>query len=309
MNNLTENNHGTGAIPTNPIKRMPTLGTSTIPFDWQTGFDVGPLVTKNQGASGSCGGQALSYNGEIESGNPKSARFPYCQVFAPGGGSSEQDLIKIAVTEGLADELVFSSYPNPGITPDEVFMENSSDITPTVLQNANGLEGTPVYISVNFEAIAQAVRDNRGIIIGIYGSNNGSWLSADPLPPTQISGDWAHWLCVVKAGMRNGRKVIGVKNSWGAIGENGTGIQYLTEDYLPYIFSAWTINKGKYVFNNNMFFGLSNQDVFALQAKLWIVPTGYFGPKTLAAVMAYQKTNGITATGFVGPLTRASLNK
>lgn len=37
--------------------------------------------------------------------------------------------------------------------------------------------------------------------------------------------------------------------------------------------------------------------------------TGNFGPLTFAAVKAYQAANGISVTGYVGPLTRASMNK
>jgi len=37
--------------------------------------------------------------------------------------------------------------------------------------------------------------------------------------------------------------------------------------------------------------------------------TGFFGPLTLKAVKAFQKTNNISATGFVGPVTRALINK
>lgn len=39
------------------------------------------------------------------------------------------------------------------------------------------------------------------------------------------------------------------------------------------------------------------------------VADGKFGPKTKAAVVAYQKANKISPTGFVGPLTFASINK
>ena len=103
-------------------------------------------------------------------------------------------------------------------------------------------------------------------------------------------------------------KIVGLKNSWGAVGDNGTGWQYLTEAYLPYIFTAWTFDKSRYVFNNNLLPGQTSEDVFALQARLGILPTGFFGNITLAAVTAYQKANGITPAPEVGPLTRAKLN-
>lgn len=297
---------GTGAVVTKTISNMPTLGMSTLPFDWNAGFSVPELVTKDQGLSYSCGGQALAYKGEAETGVPKSAKFPYSQVFVRGGGSGEASLIKIKVTEGLCDEAVLPSYQN-GAPPSESFMEDSSVITPIVLDNARTNEGVTVYVNLNFEAMAQAVRDNGGIIIGVYGENNGSWVSGDPLPPK--SKEWSHWLYAGKALMRNGRRVIGFKNSWGPIGDAGTGWQYITEDYLPFIWSAWTVQKGSgYKFNNNLSLLMNNEDVFALQARLGITPTGFFGLKTLNAVMTYQKAHGIMQTGTVGPLSRASLN-
>ncbi len=36
--------------------------------------------------------------------------------------------------------------------------------------------------------------------------------------------------------------------------------------------------------------------------------TGFFGSKTFNAVLLFQKENGISSVGFVGPLTRAVLN-
>lgn len=309
-NKLLEGEYGHGAIPTKTIKKMPTMGQSSQPFDWNLGFDVGELVTKDQGPSDSCGGQATAYKGEAESKVPKSARFPYCQVFAQGGGSSEGDLIKIVVTEGLADEAIFPSY-DKGQPPTEQFMENDSDLTSSVLLNAQGLQGIPSYIVLDFDSIAEAVRDNGGCIIGIYGQNGltPSWLSTTPQPPTLPIGNqlWAHWVFVGRAQLINGVKTLSFKNSWGNyVGQNGW--QSITETYLPYIFSAWTFDKSKYVFSNNMWFGCSNEDVFALQAKLGIPPTGGFWSKTFSAVQAYQKAHGISATGFVGTQTRASLN-
>src|SRR6185369_15438365 len=62
-------------------------------------------------------------------------------------------------------------------------------------------------------------------------------------------------------------------------------------------------------FTRDLTVGSSGADVSALQAAVGVSPaTGYFGSITKAAVMAYQTAHGISATGFVGPLTRASLN-
>lgn len=65
-----------------------------------------------------------------------------------------------------------------------------------------------------------------------------------------------------------------------------------------------------YQFNKNLTVGARGADVTALQEFLSVTPvTGYFGPKTKAAVASYQRTNNISpAAGFFGPMTRASVN-
>jgi hypothetical protein len=75
-----------------------------------------------------------------------------------------------------------------------------------------------------------------------------------------------------------------------------------------------------YLFNTNLTIGSTGADVTALQkfliSKGYSLPTlqagfypyGYFGVETRSAVMKYQTSIGIEATGLVGPLTRASLN-
>ena len=76
------------------------------------------------------------------------------------------------------------------------------------------------------------------------------------------------------------------------------------------------LGEATFVFNQDLFFGLTNSDVTELQ-KILITkgylkieaPTGYFGPLTRAAVAAYQAANGITPTaGYFGPITRALMN-
>ncbi|HUD03930.1 MAG TPA: peptidoglycan-binding protein [Candidatus Paceibacterota bacterium] len=49
---------------------------------------------------------------------------------------------------------------------------------------------------------------------------------------------------------------------------------------------------------------LELQNFLVAQGFLSATPNGHFGPATLAAVTAFQSTNGISATGYVGPITR-----
>jgi hypothetical protein len=66
----------------------------------------------------------------------------------------------------------------------------------------------------------------------------------------------------------------------------------------------------------NLHRGMRHQDIARLQEILisdgFSIPagaTGFFGPQTLAAAKAYQKSRGIVQTGFVGPITRGQLNR
>lgn len=85
-------------------------------------------------------------------------------------------------------------------------------------------------------------------------------------------------------------------------------------DPMPFIENVFILDAlGKFIFNTNLWFGTTGDDVKHLQDRLGIPATtfgyGVFGPKTFAAVKAYQVANNIPATGFVGILTRLKLNK
>ena len=61
--------------------------------------------------------------------------------------------------------------------------------------------------------------------------------------------------------------------------------------------------------------GQSDPNVVALQKRLtkdgllFGAATGYFGPATKAAVIAYQKKHGLSPLGVIGPATRNLLNQ
>ncbi len=69
-----------------------------------------------------------------------------------------------------------------------------------------------------------------------------------------------------------------------------------------------------YIFNNDQYFGSKNEDIANLQNRLIKEGffdseiTGYFGPKTKASLVAYQKANRLTETGILDFETRSMLN-
>lgn len=339
-NILVENIYGHGAIPEPQAPETPHIkevGFSSIPFDWSKGYDVEEdlniiIKTKDQGQSGSCGGQAWSYDDAVKHASDnglyseKSAKYIYAQTFVSGGGSSGVDNSNIVKNQGVASEILTSSYDN-GNPPSEAFMERSQDITPAARQDAiSGKIFSSATCAVLIDDIAQNVRDNHGLIIGIGGSNNGTWLTSYPKPPKMPT--WWHWLYVGRAKMINGKKYIGVKNSWGdTVGDKGW--QWLGEDYVnPVdIFNVWImVNKSSdnYLFTKTIKYGQRNLDVAHLQMKLQKLGffpadtncTGYFGDVTARAVVAFQISNGILdfqgaklKTVQAGPKTVSLLNK
>ncbi len=239
--NLVEGRHGHGAIKKKfdiRDRKSHRLGMAKIPFNWNLGFDIvaldGELPIEDQGQSGSCGGQAARYYLEvlkrIRTGvfERLSAKDPYCQIFYPGGGTDIRSIGNICVRlgRGVRSEALVPSYEH-GLAPSEVFMEDKSvsNASPSQFFRAQAY----AFSKTDIESIAESVRDNNGCIIQVSGQNNGTWLSPYPKPP--IQQEWSHFLYAGKAKLIDGKKYIGVCNSWGTdTGINGW--QWLGEEYF-----------------------------------------------------------------------------
>lgn len=307
------------------------LGKGAIPFNWEIGYDIetklpNKLSLKDQNGSSSCGGQAMAYYGEVleaistKTQEERSAKFIYSQVCQPGGGSYLRDLCSVVTNKGWATEKVLTSYEN-GLPPTEAFITRKQDITDEVVKDASISKALSYAVvdRFNIDKVAQAVANNYGAIILLRGMNNGTWLSNMPKVTTG-PGEWGHFLYCGKAKLIGGKKYIGVKNSWGDIGDSGW--QWISEDFFSngYVYEVRTMvfkNKSdKFIFEKNLSLNMKNADVLQLQTRLvsegyaTFKPTGYFSFLTLLAVIKYQKAKNIKpAYGYVGELTRACLNQ
>lgn len=239
------------------------LGAAAAPFNWQQGYDVEQeiaqinntpgfkLAVNDQNDSFSCGGQAASKYIEVletiasATYERRSAKFVYSQVYAPGGGSRGRDLCDLVIKQGCCTESLCTSYEN-GTAPSEAFMERSRDITDAARKDAKTSEALSyALVQPDIDAFAQTIKANHGMILGIGGENNGTWHSAFPKPPSKQV--WGHWIYAGKAKVVDGKKYIGVLNSWSVdVGE--AGWQWIGEDYFTsgFVWPSWTL-----VFNQN----------------------------------------------------------
>lgn len=355
MDNLAEGKFGTGAAG-HTIKSTDWIYNnlapkSVIPFDWSEGYnvqadlriyakysDLFSIPVKNQGVSFSCGGMAGAYYAEVLEAfktrifSEKSAKFIYAPIAVPGGGSWGYDIMNRVKKNGVAAEMLCRSYESSN-PPSEAFMTKVEDITQEAIVNATFSESVSYSFIYSFDmdSLAEAIRDNKGVIILVRGTNNGTWLSQFPQPPSSMTPEtiiWGHWAYAGRARMIEGKKHIGILNSWGeAVGDRGW--QYLSEDYVNSgrIELAMVMSFGapkSYQFAKDIYMGITDSDVYFLQKILnqnsltQVATTGngspgketyYFGQLTKNAVIRYQLSKGIfPAVGYLGVKTRASLN-
>ncbi len=152
--------------------------------------------------------------------------------------------------------------------------------------------------------------------ISTAAGNNTMWISNDPSFATSTGTGWIPFqknypwiLNTVPAGVPRTVYVrFGVTSTSTPVGSAQANIFLVNNQ-------GQVLGASAFNFNVNLHFGICSSDVIQLQDRLtqeglYSGPiTGCFGRLTLAAVKAYQKKYGISATGFVGPLTRAQLNK
>ncbi len=318
---MQEHEFGKGGIPSPHDERdyhFNAIAMASAPFDWNTGYDIeaviGKMPVKNQQMTFACGGYAWaseSYSLDQTNREEKSEKFIYAQTHAPGGGSEGRVNCELLRTKGVCKKILCPE-PNP-LTEAAI---TTNDITQPAFADAlTNKEKSYLNVAIDIESVAQNIRDNGGVVIGITGKNNGTWLSAYPQKPDNTSDIWRHWVYAGKAKMINGKKYIGFLNSWGeGVGEHGW--QWISEDYFVGTFNIFEIRSmvydqqlaQKFVFTKTLRRNDRGLDVKMLQIKLGITPDGIFGQNTYAAVKDFQFAHHLIFDGVVGPETNKVLN-
>lgn len=230
------------------------LGAS--PVDWEKGYDVEKelgitIPFKNQGATLSCVGQGVStYVGvlnALETGkyDEASAKSVYSQIFLPTGGAYIRSGIKLIVDWGCHFEKYLSSYIN-GKVPTEKFMREldwKNPISDRLAKTLQAKEYRKIDAKDNMDLYAMAIRDNHGVVGGLYGGGDGKWNTNEPTPGKL---EWGHCIFFGKFGTDELGKWIATPNSWGERGTDDLhpdGWQKLREDYFnsEYQFNPWTL--------------------------------------------------------------------
>lgn len=236
------------------------LGTSVLTDEeWEKGYDIENVIgykipVKNQYQSYSCVGQAYSYyRGILKSIVQRryrevSAKSIYSLIsLGFGQGAYLRDGAKTLKDLGAMYENTLKSYKDNG-TVDETFMFDKSWFNEELKGIMELLKVSDYYRVTGFtiDAFAKAIRDGYGCVIGVSGNNNGSWTSKFPqIPDKGVTQNqiWGHALYAGKFKIIDGKKYIGVLNSWGNVGEDGW--QWLGEEWFGdegiHIFCPWLL--------------------------------------------------------------------
>lgn len=237
------------------------------PFDWIKGYDVEEEIgmtipVKDQKKTSSCVGQATAslvwiknvreyldrygkLTDEMKDYLNKwliSARAIYSQIFLLHGGAYLRDGVKLIKEWGSISENIVPFVPDENGCRSLKWKTKMADETAKILQ----AEEYRMLRAKTIDLMAQSIRDNEGVILGVLGENNGTWHS---LMPRVGKDEWGHAILGGKARMINGKKYIGILNSWGEkIGDNGW--QWLGEEWFEQgqVFNPWMLvdkkNKG-----------------------------------------------------------------
>jgi len=248
-----------------------------------------------------------------------SKRDIYSQGFEPTGGMVYDKALSLVKNNGITLE---SLMPSLHMTEEEVRKrDDASNFTRQV-----ALVGKPknyIYLPIDIDAIAEIIDSGKAVCLGTR-FNTGGFT---PEVKLDQLGMYGHAISGTDRTIWKDEKAIIFDNSWDySWGFDGQGILtesqlkngLVTAAYFEDLSNNWrdvVIVKPKFTFTKNLSLGMTDpevvklQDCLAYEGLFTTASTGYFGPITKNAVVAFQAKYGIDQVGTVGPITRAKLNE
>jgi hypothetical protein len=194
---------------------------SAVPVDWSVEFRNAEPPDSDQGTAGRCVAEAASYFHWELKGERFSPRDIYSQVYLPGGGAYMRDGARIICSVGQ-QTLAECGDPSPNNESNNRIKCGNPELA------LDGLEAS--YFSVDaksIEAVAIAIRDDRGCDIGVQGDDIGWQDIVNPEPP--VNPEWGHALHLFGFHLHNGQKCVIAKSSWC---KSGVTEHHIKENYF-----------------------------------------------------------------------------
>jgi hypothetical protein len=305
-------------IDTRPIeeKSLDHLHTAgLVTPNWVEKTSCKRFTQRNQDGSFSCVMQSCAKAIEVLTGKVISATPYFWRKNYPNGGMWLQDAGDI-----MRNRYSCLETSSPSQNQSEVQMNTIKQLT----TNIGCTEYKQIVNPNNIEQIAEAI-EAYGQCVILSSSNSDEWQRVPKYLGTPTT--FNHAICAVDYGLFSGLKAIFCEDSAGQW-SSPDGLRIITQDYLSkrafgamYFLGAKDVSvpqDQKFVFNIDMAYGQTSNDIKELQKRLGVIPTGYYGNLTASAVVKYQLSHGIKLTflqryftkySVVGPNTRKSLNK
>lgn len=228
----------------------------------------------------------------------------------PDGGMWLPNALSIACKYGSCEESMLDCDMKG-----EEYMNDKSLITEDMINNAINFKGL-YYFEIknrNIDEVAKVIEKGYGVLAG-FRFDRDEWTDV-PFVKENSSLEVGHGVALMRYGLHDGKKAIGMDDSWGVKYGKG-GKRIITEDFLNKrcFYCGYVTSLSDYVFTKTLKFGSKGIDVRKLQEVLnkqgsKLVIDGIFGRNTKNAVIAFQKSKGLVADGIVGKFTNAELNK
>jgi hypothetical protein len=224
-----------GALPAPPDPRdfkAEFLGAPKV--DWHTPFQLPVPPDSDQAQADCCVGEAWSYYHWQLKGYTFSVRSVFAYIAQAYGAFIRDGGWRI--TSFGQETAVEAPDPNPK-TP-----QNMRDKTGLSLDLAKDDTEQNYFVlpDNSIDGVAWGVKNYKGVVFGVTGSDAGWQNMSEPRPPKTGESTWGHALYAMGYHLHDGKKCIIAKSSW-----CNTGIKehHIKEDYFltGNTFNAWTL--------------------------------------------------------------------